>query len=405
MRLSDKSLKEIISERLWWEDFEESPEDVVQIMGAAKDTSEGIKKINYLNHQEEGTLLEESSFRKLDFYEIDFTEFARLGIAGGQCIDEIEQEECGFDYKRDYSNLHLLIQDIGDVFALYLKDYEFGYMKPLGMGVFEHPTNEELLSLRDPDRVKYIRDCVLSGIELNLWEDDFDLKEEMYGYYHDVPDADNPLVRQKIDLNSLLSIKEAAAALDVSSARVKKMVADKVLEGFKFEGRLLVSEQSVAKRVKYIKEYGKPTRSKEKPVWTKPSRGCSEVMNSTSGVYRNQKRAGSNTKPVLDLLPGERNQDYIERQFTYLFECGLIPDGELKGLTKEEYGSYRLANFGFSRPLFVERLRECDDENGYRRYYRNPICGKYHLCKEWYFNPEHTSYNLDKLQKWIARFN
>ena len=46
MRLSDKSLKEIISERLWWEDFEESPEDVVQIMSAAKDTSEGIKKIN-----------------------------------------------------------------------------------------------------------------------------------------------------------------------------------------------------------------------------------------------------------------------------------------------------------------------------------------------------------------------
>lgn len=405
MQLKDKSLREIINEHLWWEDFEESPEDAARLLEGVEDTSKEVNKISFLNHQEEGSLLDESSFRKLDFYEIDFTDFARLGIAEGLLVDENEQQECGFDYRKDYGNLHLVIQDIGDVFALYLKDYGFSYMKPLGMGVFEYPTIEELLSLSEGDRGRYIKECVLSEIELNLWEDDFDLKKEMYDYYHDVPGVGSPLIKQKMDLNSLLSVQEAAAVLDVSSARVKKMIADRVLEGFKFEGKLLVSELSVTKRIKFIEEHGKPTRNKEKLVWAKPSKDCSESMDETNRNCKDQKGAGVNTKPSLELLPGEKNRDYIERQFKYLFSNNLIPPFEKKRLTGDEYGDYRIANFGFSRPLFIENHRQRIDENGHPRYYAKPICGRYYLCSEWYFNPAKSCYNLDRLQRWIARFN
>lgn len=106
---------------------------------------------------------------------------------------------------------------------------------------------------------------------------------------------------------------------------------------------------------------------------------------------------------TTDLLPGEKNRDYIERVFTYLFENQLISFGEIERLVAEEHRDYRLVNFGFSRPLFVESSIRRTDSNSYPRYYANPICGRYHLCKEWYFDEGHPSYNLDKLQKWAKR--
>lgn len=106
---------------------------------------------------------------------------------------------------------------------------------------------------------------------------------------------------------------------------------------------------------------------------------------------------------TTDLLPGENNRDYIERIFTYLFENQLISAGEIERLEAEEHRDYRLANFGFSRPLFVESSVRRLDGNSYPRYYAKPICGRYHLCKEWYFNEEHPSFNFDKLQKWADR--
>lgn len=108
-------------------------------------------------------------------------------------------------------------------------------------------------------------------------------------------------------------------------------------------------------------------------------------------------------RPNTDLLPGEKNRDYIERQFAYLFENKLISPFEKKKLVEEESKDYRLTNFGFGRPLFVEHPQNCLDSNKYRRYYARPIHEKYHLCKEWYFDPEHPSYNLDKLQRWLGR--
>ena len=106
---------------------------------------------------------------------------------------------------------------------------------------------------------------------------------------------------------------------------------------------------------------------------------------------------------TTDLLPGENNRDYIERVFTYLFENKLLSPGEIEKLGAEEHRDYRLTNFGFSRPLFVESSAKLKDSNSYPRYYAKPICGRYHLCKEWYFNEEHPSYNFDKLRKWADR--
>lgn len=264
MKLKEKSLDEIIDELLWWSDFEEGPEDVDQLRAAIKDDPSAIDKINFLNQQEEGALLDKSTFTKLDFYEVEFTELARLAIAEGEYSAANNQGD-GFDYLKDYSNLKLLIQDMGDVFALYLKDYEFGYMKPLGIGIYNYPLSAELLELDESNRADFIKENILLSIENDLWEDDFNLKDELYDYYHEIPDIKSPLIKQRANFDDLLSVKEAASKLGVSDARVKKMVADKLLDGYKFGGKLLITESSVDKRIEYIKVHGKPTRSKKKP--------------------------------------------------------------------------------------------------------------------------------------------
>lgn len=264
MKLKDKSLEEIVNELLWWSDFEEDPTDADQMRAAIEDDPLAVDKISFLNQQETGTLLDRSSFTKLDFYEVNFTELARLAIAEGVRLANEEQAESGLDYLKDYSNLKLVIQDMGDVFALYLKDYEFGYMKPLGMSVYEYPPTAELLELDKSKRPDFIKDCVLLSIENDLWEGGLNLKDELYDYYHDIPDIKSPLVQQKIKHATLLSVKEAASKLGVSDARIKKMVADKLLDGFKLGGKLLISESSIDRRNKYIKAHGKPTRSKRK---------------------------------------------------------------------------------------------------------------------------------------------
>lgn len=265
MKLKDKSLQDIIDEYLWWADFEEDPEDIDQIREAIKQDMNAIDKINFLNQQEEGNLLDRSSFRKLDFYEVEFTELARLAIAEGRYSMNGKPKAREVEYMRDYSDLRLLIQDMGDIFALYLKDYAFGYIKPLGMCVYEYPLSPELLELDESKRADFIKESILLCIENDLWEEDFDLKGELYNYYHDIPDIDSPFIQKRMDLGGLLNVKEAAERLDVTQTRVKKMVQDRQLDGYKYGNRLLISESSVMDRVEYIEKHGKPTRKKEKP--------------------------------------------------------------------------------------------------------------------------------------------
>ncbi|MEE0706546.1 MAG: helix-turn-helix domain-containing protein [Adlercreutzia sp.] len=399
MKLRDKSLQEIIDGYLWWSDFEEDPNDFEQMRKAIQEDEQAADKISFLSQQEEGSLLDRSSFRKLDFYEVDFTELARLAIAGGQYLAGGAPVDRAVDYMADYSDLKLLIQDMGDIFALYLKDYSFGYIKPLGMCVYEYPLSAELVELDESKRADFIKESILLCIENDLWEEDFDLKGELYGYYHDIPDMSSPLIEQKMNFDGLLSVKEVADMLDVSAARVKKMCADKLLDGYKFHGKLLISQSSVKRRIEYIEEHGLPTRKKDKPNRAEKYR--EETRNRSRNALINSTRRLDMT--TLEPLPNEKNWDYIERLFTYLFENGLISSTEMVKLQSDEGSDYRLANFGFSRPLFVESPQKCLDGNSYRRYYAKPIYKRYHLCKEWYFDEEHSSYNLDKLLKWTRR--
>ena len=50
--------------------------------------------------------------------------------------------------------------------------------------------------------------------------------------------------------------------LGVSAARVKKMVADRVLDGFKRNGKVWISKAEVQSRIDYIAEHGKPKRGR-----------------------------------------------------------------------------------------------------------------------------------------------
>lgn len=401
MRLKDKSLPEIIDEYLWWSDFEDDPEDRAQLRETLKEDSGLVDKIRFLNQQEEGTLLDRSSFMKLHFYGVEFTELARLGVAEGQYLAEATPVSQEVDYPKDYSNLRLLIQDMGDVFALYLKDYAFGYIKPLGMCVYEYPLSSTgPTDLNGPDRSEFIKECILLCIENDLWGEAIDLKNEIYSYYHDIPNMDGSFIEQRMDLEGLLSVKEVAAMLKVSDARVKKMVADKLIDGYKFDGKLLISQSSVKRRIDYIEEHGLPTRKKDKP-----NRAEKYQQRNQEADAKDPERAqeGGADMTTIEPLPGEKNWDYIERLFTYLFSNRLITSVEMEKLQSEEGAEYRLANFGFRRPLFVESSQKCLDGNSYRRYYAKPVCNRYHLCKEWYFDENHPGYNLDKLLKWANR--
>ena len=60
------------------------------------------------------------------------------------------------------------------------------------------------------------------------------------------------------------TVQEAAEMLGVSASRVKKMVADKVIDGFKRDGRVWLSRVAVQRRADYIAEHGRPTRGKAK---------------------------------------------------------------------------------------------------------------------------------------------
>lgn len=261
MRLKDKTLPEIIDENLWWRDFEEDPKKILEV---AEGDRAALDKIAFLDQQENGDLLNASSLRKLDIYEVSFTALARLAVAGGEYVaegDESRGEEV--DYLKDYSGLNLLIEDMGDIYALYLKDYEFGYVKPLGLLELSSDRQE----LDEQARMEFVRENVLPEIELRMWDEEFDLAGELFNYYHVIPDTVNSLVSQRVNLAGLVSVKEAASQLDVSDARVKKMVADQLLDGYKYGDKLLISQSSIDKRVEFIEKHGKPTRGKKRTSW------------------------------------------------------------------------------------------------------------------------------------------
>ena len=198
-----------------------------------------------------------------DFYNVYLSDYARENVPGYD-PGAGSSGKGAIDYDRSYYELQLIIEVLDGTFAVYMKDYTMGHIRNLGACVYGYESvdvpdehmgqwNEIQLSRRI---LPYLEALFLSG-EINL-------AEEIYDYYHTIPDVDVRLIQHR--LNDLVSVQEAASMLDVSAARVKKMLADRVLDGFKHNGRLWLSKAAVQERVDYIAEHGKPTRGKKKEV-------------------------------------------------------------------------------------------------------------------------------------------
>lgn len=268
-------MQELLDSSWFWSDFEEDPNNRASLWKKIENDPSALVKVNLLDQMDTGTLLDRDSFHRADFYEVDFNDYARLFLAKGEYSEKGHLRGKEIDYLRDYSGIKLLIQDLGDVYALYLKDYEFGFIRPLGMCIYEcYPEDERELTEKY-GREAFIRDHVLLELENVIWEDDFDLKQELYDYYHNIPDINSPLIEAQMDIEGLLTSKEASEKLGVSLQRIKQMVDDRLLDGYKFGSKLLITSSSVDQRLEYIKNHGgkKPTRGKprkQKPVRKRP---------------------------------------------------------------------------------------------------------------------------------------
>lgn len=268
MKLEDTSIQELIEQPLFWEDFDIDRQDQKSIMAFIERDPKAVEKIRFLDQVESGSLLDRDTFRKLEFYEVEFTEFARLYLAEGEYLPEDTITEYDVDYPKDYSNLRLLIQDVSHpmgeygLFALYLKDYEFGLITPVGICTYPYPFDKETWKQYKQNPANFIRDYVLLELEVQFWDDDFDLKQELYDYYHNLPDVHNPMLEQQTNLDRLISVKETSEILGVSVPRVMKMIEEKSIDGYRFGGKLLVTKSSIDQRLEYIKEHGKPKRGK-----------------------------------------------------------------------------------------------------------------------------------------------
>ena len=88
MKLSDITMQELIERPLFWEDFEEDRANRSSIKALVEQDPSAVQKIRFLDQVEDGELLDRDSFRKLDFYEVDFTEYARQ-IGRASCRERV----------------------------------------------------------------------------------------------------------------------------------------------------------------------------------------------------------------------------------------------------------------------------------------------------------------------------
>lgn len=265
MKLKDVSLRQIVEDCLWWEDFEEDPNDP-DIKEKVCNDKETYTKFVFLNQQESGELFDLGSLSIANFYTVKLNELARFALADGE-TDADAFQDSEVEFNRDYSNIEILIEDLIGICAVYIKDYSIGHIQLLGMCTYFYDYDDDI-NTHDPKSLKeHVEKHILPTLALEFWEGNMDLKREIYNYYHHLPDIENPLLKKHINLEGLLTVNEAAASLGVSGPRVKKMIVERSLDGFKYRGNVLITESSVLNRLKYIEEHGKPMRGKKKTSW------------------------------------------------------------------------------------------------------------------------------------------
>ena len=256
MKVSEKTLAEIVEAGYALSDFG-TREDIRKEL---KDDEGGIDealKVRYLLEKEDRAIVDVESMHECDFYSFELTSFARLAYAHGSCSWN-DTATGAIDYDRSYDGIRVLVEDMGDICAVYIKDYSFGYIKPFGDCLYAvEDIGEDGLDDGAPLHLR-----VAMRIERDVLSGTIDLEKELSDYYHEIPETAIKILGDS--LNDLVTVQEAAEALGVSAARVKKMLADGVLDGFKCAGRLRVSKAAVDERIEYIAEHGKPTRGKSR---------------------------------------------------------------------------------------------------------------------------------------------
>lgn len=267
MGINEMTLREVMERGLTWEDFGDRKEILKPIMFEAYETNEITEAYRiacYLDEKMEKIVFRSGQMHPLSFYLVELTDFARMDIAKGKAPQGFRSKGA-VCYEPDYSNMDLLIEDVGEqgVYAVYMKDYGFGYMKPFGECIYdlEEEYVEAFNAGKVTDSESGIERVLLPYLEEKIVSGEIDLEEEFYGYYHDIPEIKIPGMEKRLN-EDLVTVKEASEMLGVSAARVKKMVADRVLDGFKRNGKVWISKAEVQSRIDYIAEHGKPKRGR-----------------------------------------------------------------------------------------------------------------------------------------------
>lgn len=258
---------------------------------------------NIAEQQQKGELMKNTKIKafdihvsKCDFYSMSLSNALRQEIVE---LNERDDRRSALDYDRSLGDLYVIVELMDlDLYWAYLKDYNFGHMKPLGKCIYDfklpgepempkyyegeeyipaipdfglneenHPRDEDYERKYSEWRETFTTTerlmlGVLPDLSSRIESGEIDITQEAFDYYHRIPSE--PIPRVKDRMLELISVQEAAKILNVTNSRVKKMVADKVLDGFTRDGKLYLSKQGVVDRSEYIKKHGKPTRGKAK---------------------------------------------------------------------------------------------------------------------------------------------
>ena len=264
-KIRETSLDEIEEQQMTVVDFDKA--DLDEAFDGLKEQCQAIEN-TVGAHEMDWELLEKSlnndedALPRLNFYQVDPSQFLCSDVPGYDA--EAPSDDAGaINYDRTYSMIKILIEELSGIFAVYLKDYSMGHIRPLGRCIYEYEPVDVPDGCSDEDYSRIqIRRRILPYLEMLYMCGEINLPEEIYNYYHIIPDS--KIINIEERLNDLVTVQEAAEMLGVSASRVKKMVADKVLDGFKREGRVWLSKVAVQRRIDYIAEHGKPTRGKGK---------------------------------------------------------------------------------------------------------------------------------------------
>ena len=194
-----------------------------------------------------------STVSALDFFSLKLAAWLREELSAKTPQKEIVGV---LTYDRSYGDIHILVEVLDDVYAVYLKDYNFGHIKPLGECVY---ILDDQIHMED--RNAYFHTHIMPDLGRRIISGEINLDKELYDYYHVLPDSFIPFIENNV--SDHITVAEAASILGVSNSRIKKMVEDRVLDGFKRDNRVFLSKADVELRKSYIEKYGKPTKAKK----------------------------------------------------------------------------------------------------------------------------------------------